>query len=146
MDPLTPPLFRHTPDMVTILRVLTSHVDRPDRFMKTQVGYGIAQTGEAAAPTNHPEVRDMYCSPTASQHAHSTVARREIAHSLGADTQTKASRRIVPNSILLVVRTLRSSYSLTILTGTKLGPCGGGREENDRPVFTSSWASPRAYD
>jgi hypothetical protein len=48
------------------LQVLTSHVDRPDRFMKAQVGYGIAQTGEAAAPTIHPEVRDMYCSPTAS--------------------------------------------------------------------------------
>ena len=47
-------------------------------------GIGIAQTGEAAAPTIHPEVRDMYGSPTAP----SIVARREIAHILGADTQT----------------------------------------------------------
>lgn len=100
-------------------------MDRPDRFMNR----GIAQTGEAAAPTIHPEARDMYCSPTAAQHAHSTLARRETAHILGVDTQTKASPRIVPN-ILLAVRMsiLCSSYSLTILTGTKFGPCKSGRE------------------
>lgn len=82
-------------------------MDRPDRF----INRGIAQTGEAAALTIHPEARDMYCSPTATQHAHSIPARREIAHSLGVDNQTKASLRIVPNSILLAVR-MSISYLL----------------------------------
>jgi hypothetical protein len=101
-------------------------MDRPDRFMNR----GIAQTGEAAAPTIHPEARDMYCSPTATQHAHSILARHETAHILEVDTQRKASLRIVPKSILLAVRMsiLCSSYSLTILTGTKFGPCKSGRE------------------
>jgi len=62
-----------------------------------EAGHGIAQTGEAAAPTIHLEVQDMYCSPTAIQRGHSTVARREIAHILGADSQTKASWCTVPN-------------------------------------------------
>jgi hypothetical protein len=136
----------HTPDMVSLFTSIdiTCGPSGP-RFMKS---HGIAQTGEAAALTIHPEVRDMYCSPSASPHAHSTAVRRETAHILGAGNQTKATRRIVPNSILLVVpmSILRSRYSLTVLTATKFDPCTGRREEYDRPGFTSPWPSSREYD